>query len=64
MCASCQADLVHRVSQNVARRDGFNLLDEEHVAIACTRVWATRYKYMYDKADSPSTASSASSDYP
>ena len=63
MCASCQADLVHKVSQNVARRDGFNLLDEEHNAISCTRLWTKRHKYIHDKADGPSTASFARSDY-
>ena len=64
MCANCRTDLIYRVSQHNARRDGFNLLDEEHDASSCTRLWAKRYKCVYDKADSPSTASSASSDYP
>ena len=30
----------------------------------CTHLWAKRYAYIYDEADSPSSASSASSDYP
>ena len=64
MCANCQTDLAYRVSQNLSRRDGFHLLDEAHDEAACTRLWAKRYKYIYDKADSPSSASSASSDYP
>jgi hypothetical protein len=64
MCANRQQDLVYRVSQNVARRDGFTLLDEHHDELSCTRLWAKRYSYIYDKADSPSSASSASSDYP
>ena len=64
MCANCQTDLIHRVSQRVARRDGFNLLDEEHDTTPCTRLWATRYKYIYDRVDSPSTDFSSSSDCP
>ena len=64
MCANCQTDLVYRASQNVSRRDGFTLLGEHHDATACTHLWAKRYAYIYDKADSPSSASSASSDYP
>ena len=64
MCANCQKDIIYRVSQNVARRDGFSFLDEEHDASSCTRLWAKPYKYIYVKADSPSSASSASSDYP
>ena len=63
MCANCQTDLVYRVSQNVSRCDAFNLLDEHHDETACTHLWAKRYTYIYDKADSPSSASSASSDY-
>ena len=63
MCANCTQDLIYRVSQNVARRDGFILLDEHHDELSCTRFWAKRYSYIYDKADSPSSASSVSSDY-
>ena len=64
MCASCQTDLAHQVSQNISRRYGVYVFYEAHDASSCTLLWARRYNYIYDKADSPSSASSTSGDYP
>ena len=56
--------MVHRTSQNVARRDGFRMLDERHDGVACNNIWHNRYRHVYDKAESPSSESSTPSGIP
>ena len=46
MCACCRTHMIHRTSQNVARRDGYRTLDERHDGVACDNIWHNRYTYV------------------
>ena len=56
--------MIHRTSQNVARRDGFCWLDERHDGVACNNIYHNRYVHTYDKAESVSSDSSTPSAIP
>ena len=64
MCACCRDHMIHRKSQNIARRDGFQLMDERHDGFACNNIWHNRFPHVYDKAESPCSESTTPSSIP